>query len=65
MELAQNQGVPVAREPRKDLDELVSARHQGVVAETLDEPVHGDVSAANLWREADLLQVVERQGGPA
>lgn len=64
VELAQNQGVPVAHEPRKDLDELVSGRHQGVVAETLDEPVHGDIDAANLWQEADLLRFVENSAGP-
>ena len=64
VELAQNQGVPIAREPRKDLDELVNARHQGVVAETLDEPVHGDVGAANLWSEAALLHFVEQATEP-
>lgn len=65
VELAHNQGVPVAREPRKALDELVSARHQGVVAETLDAPVHGDESAANQWSEAMLLQFVEQSEQPS
>ena len=64
LELAQNQGVPIAREPRQDLDDMVKGRHQGVVAETLDEPVHGDVSAANLWSEAALLQFVEQATEP-
>lgn len=64
VELAQNQGVPIAREPRKDLDERVNARHQGVVAETVDEQVHGDVSAANLWSEASLLHFVEQTTEP-
>lgn len=64
VELAQNQGVPVAHEPRRDLDELVSGRHQGVVAETLDEPVHGDIDAANLWQEADLLRFVDSATEP-
>ena len=31
VELAQNQGVPVAREPKRDLDDMVQGRHQGVV----------------------------------
>jgi 23S rRNA (guanosine2251-2'-O)-methyltransferase len=64
LELAQNQGVPVAREPRKGLDEMVSGRHQGVVAETLDAPVHGEISQPNLWREADLYEAIEAKDGP-
>ncbi|KZX51288.1 23S rRNA (guanosine(2251)-2'-O)-methyltransferase RlmB [Halioglobus sp. HI00S01] len=64
LELAQNQGVPVAREPKRDLDAMVSGRHQGVVAETLDEPVHGEVHQANLWQEADLLRMVEAKQEP-
>lgn len=62
--LAENQGVPVARGPRKDLDSMVSGRHQGVVAEALDAPVHGEVIQANLWTEAKLLQAVRDKGGP-
>ena len=65
LELAQNQGVPVARQPRAGLDEMVDGRHQGAVAETLDQPVHGDVQQANLWGEADLLHMVENKPGPA
>ena len=65
LELARNQGVPVAREPRKALDERVSGRHQGVVAEALDAPVQGDVASSNLWCEADLLKAVESKDGPA
>jgi 23S rRNA (guanosine2251-2'-O)-methyltransferase len=65
LELAQNQGVPVARQPRQDLDEMVSARHQGVVAEALNAPpVHGEPTQPNLWREVDLLKVVEDKDGP-
>ncbi|AQA16872.1 23S rRNA (guanosine(2251)-2'-O)-methyltransferase RlmB [Halioglobus japonicus] len=64
LELAQNQGVPIAREPKRDLDAMVSGRHQGVVAETLDEPVHGEVQQANLWQEADLLRMVEAKQEP-
>jgi 23S rRNA (guanosine2251-2'-O)-methyltransferase len=64
LELAQNQGVPVARESRRVLDEMVKGRHQGIVAETLNLPVHGDTSAPNLWSEADLLRAVEEKEGP-
>jgi 23S rRNA (guanosine2251-2'-O)-methyltransferase len=65
LQLAQNQGVPVAREPRQGLDEMVSARHQGVVAETLNAPpVHGEPTQPNLWREADLLKAVQDKDGP-
>ena len=64
LELAQNQGVPVARESRRVLDEMVKGRHQGIVAETLDIPVHGDIAQANLWQEADLLRVVEEKNAP-
>lgn len=63
VELAGNQGVPVARQPRQDLDEMVSGRHQGVVAETLDMPVHDEATPSNLWREADLLKAVEDKNG--
>jgi 23S rRNA (guanosine2251-2'-O)-methyltransferase len=65
LELAQNQGVPVARQPRAGMDEMVEGRHQGAVAETLDQPVHGDIQQANLWQEADLLHMVEKKPGPA
>jgi len=63
LELAQNQGVPVAREPRKDLDGMVKGRHQGVVAEALSDPVRGEVLQANLWQEADLLRMVDQKDG--
>ena len=64
LELAQNQGVPVAREPKQNLDEMADGRHQGVVAETLNKPVQGEVAQANLWQEADLLRMVEEKPGP-
>ncbi|MFT6288330.1 MAG: 23S rRNA (guanosine2251-2'-O)-methyltransferase [Alcanivorax sp.] len=64
VELAHNQGVPVAREPRKALDNLVVGRHQGVVAETLDAPIHGEVGQSNVWQEADLLRFVENLQEP-
>ncbi|MEE4145314.1 MAG: 23S rRNA (guanosine(2251)-2'-O)-methyltransferase RlmB [Halieaceae bacterium] len=64
LELAQNQGVPVARESRRVLDEMVKGRHQGIVAETLDPRLHGDTAQANLWEEADLLRAVDEKDGP-
>ncbi len=64
LELAQNQGVPVARESRRVLDEMVKGRHQGIVAETLDPRLHGDIAQANLWEEADLLRAVDEKDGP-
>lgn len=64
LELAQNQGVPVARGARQELDGMVTGRHQGVVAESLDNPVRGEVRQANLWQEADLLRRVDEQAGP-
>lgn len=63
-ELAQNQGVLTAREPRKSLDAMVAGRHQGVVAETLDDLTQGDSASANVWQEADLLRHVENKTGP-
>jgi 23S rRNA (guanosine2251-2'-O)-methyltransferase len=65
LELAQNQGVSVLREPRTDLDKLVSGRHQGAVAQLCDGVVREESAASNLWREADLLQLVENKEGPA
>jgi 23S rRNA (guanosine2251-2'-O)-methyltransferase len=62
--LAQNQGVPVARQPRQDLDGMVSGRHQGVVAEAFNIPVSGDMNQSNLWQEQDLLRVVDNKEGP-
>ena len=62
--LAQNQGVPVERESRQALDDLAGGRHQGVVAQTLDVPVHGESSQPNLWSEADLLRQVDAKDGP-
>ena len=64
LELAQNQGVPVARESRRVLDEMAKGRHQGIVAETLDPRLHGDTAQANLWEEADLLRAVDEKAGP-
>ena len=64
LELAQNQGVPVARETRQAMDEMARGRHQGVVAEVSAEPSSGDSGQANLWQEADLLRAVDAKEGP-
>jgi 23S rRNA (guanosine2251-2'-O)-methyltransferase len=63
MQLAQNQGVSVSREPKAGLDKLVGGRHQGVVA-LMRDVLQGDTAASNLWREADLLDRVDNKGGP-
>ena len=63
LELAQNQGVSVSREPKAGLDKLVGGRHQGVVA-LMRDVLQGDTAASNLWREADLLDRVDNKGGP-
>ena len=64
LELAHNQGVPVARETRQAMDEMAKGRHQGVVAEVYAEPASGDSGQANLWQEADLLRAVDAKEGP-
>jgi 23S rRNA (guanosine2251-2'-O)-methyltransferase len=64
LELAKNRGVPVARLPRVDLDEMVDGRHQGVVAEALEVPVRGELSQPNLWTEKDLMRHVEEASEP-
>jgi len=64
LELAQNQGVPVQREPRAGLDKIVSGRHQGAVAQLRDGAAREHLDAANLWHEADLLRAVEDKGSP-
>jgi 23S rRNA (guanosine2251-2'-O)-methyltransferase len=64
LELAQNQGVSVSREPKAGLDKIVGGRHQGVVALMRDVAEQDEASASNLWREADLLDWVDNKGGP-
>jgi 23S rRNA (guanosine2251-2'-O)-methyltransferase len=64
LELAANQGVPVARKPKKFLDEKVAGRHQGVVAEALDESAHGEGSPSNIWQEKQLLEAVRGSDHP-
>lgn len=64
LQLAQNQGVPVARQSRHNLDGMVKGRHQGVVAETQGARAAGDNSQANLWEESDLLRAVDEKEGP-
>jgi 23S rRNA (guanosine2251-2'-O)-methyltransferase len=68
--LAANQGVQVARRPRSELDDMVSGRHQGVIAETLDDPADGagpdtdGVPGTNLWPEAQLLRRLDEAEQP-
>ncbi len=64
LELARNQGVQVVREPRKELDKLVTGRHQGVIAQTLETPAGDATYSSNIWQESDLLRVVEQKPGP-
>jgi len=73
LELAQNQGVPVERRPRAELDALAEGRHQGAVAR-LHAAASGaeEEGADNLWDETRLLahvetradEGVEKNGGP-
>ncbi len=64
LELARNQGVSVAREPRAALDKLVDGRHQGAVAELGGDAASESGRTSNRWDEADLLQAVEDKVGP-
>jgi 23S rRNA (guanosine2251-2'-O)-methyltransferase len=65
LELARNQGVPVTRHPRADLDELVEGRHQGAVARMRgDGAGEGGAAAGNFWEEARLLAHVASASGP-
>ncbi|MFT4519909.1 MAG: 23S rRNA (guanosine2251-2'-O)-methyltransferase [Halioglobus sp.] len=64
LELAGNQGVPVERRLRQDMDAMVSGRHQGVVAEMLATADSSSTDGANIWTEADLLRAVEGKSGP-
>jgi len=70
LELAANQGVKVARKSRSELDDMVSGRHQGVIAETLEGPADGagpdtaGASDTNLWPEAQLLRRVDEAERP-
>ncbi len=64
LELARNQGVPVAHQARSELDKRVSGRHQGVVAEILEVPAEGEAGQANLWDQQRLLHHVEGKAGP-
>ncbi|MEM8563244.1 MAG: 23S rRNA (guanosine(2251)-2'-O)-methyltransferase RlmB [Pseudomonadota bacterium] len=64
LELAQNQGVPVARETKRVLDDMVSGRHQGVVAEVFAEPEQLEDGQANLWSEKQLMDYVAASEAP-
>jgi len=65
LELAQNQGVPVARQPRKVLDEMVDGRHQGAVAEAFPNPGQTSADAGNQWSERELMAHLHALDGPA
>lgn len=62
LEFARQQGVPVQREPRRDLDARVTGRHQGIVAELSGEQATG---GGNLWDETRLLRDIETRDTPA
>ena len=65
LELARNQGVPVRRRLRAELDALVEGRHQGAVAVLCSDPTVGaGGETTNLWEEARLLDHVEGKTGP-
>jgi len=65
LELARNQGVPVQRRSRADLDELVEGRHQGAVARLRRDHALAAGEATNLWDETRLLARLDREDGPA
>jgi 23S rRNA (guanosine2251-2'-O)-methyltransferase len=56
LELAANQGVAVQRLPRKQLDDMVSGRHQGVVAQVQ--------VVESSWDEATLPNLLDSIEGP-
>ena len=51
IELASRAGILVEKMPRRELDQLVSGRHQGVAARA--------VFAASSWQEKDLRRLLE------
>ena len=65
LELAQNQGVPIARQSRKELDTMVDGRHQGVVAEVLPEPQGAQSQGGNQWTQKQLLSYLDALQAPA
>lgn len=62
-QLARDQGVPLQRQPREKLDDLVEGRHQGAVALLQGDAVES-AAASNQWGEAELLRRVDTRGGP-
>ena len=64
LELAQNQGVPVAREPRRTWTRWSAAATRVWWPRRWMRRCTAR-RAANLWREADLLQAVENKTGRA
>lgn len=64
VELARNQGIAVAVAPRAALDERVSARHQGAIADVEEATAGAGGDSANLWSEADLMAYVGAKSEP-
>jgi 23S rRNA (guanosine2251-2'-O)-methyltransferase len=63
-QLAGDQGVPMRRQPRADLDGLVEGRHQGAVARLCSDAAADTATSSNLWGEAELLQHVDTAAAP-
>ena len=61
LNLARNQGVATLRCSREELDDLVSGRHQGVVAEVLAEAL----TETPRWHEQALYERLETLAHPA
>jgi 23S rRNA (guanosine2251-2'-O)-methyltransferase len=62
LELAAERGVDVARRPRRELDALVSSRHQGVVAEL--DGAGGSGGEAAFRDEGALEEILDACDGP-
>ncbi len=65
LELAQNQGVPVAHQARKELDAMAGGRHQGVVAEAFPEPFRDATEGGNQWTQKQLEAHLDALEKPA
>lgn len=62
-QLARDQGVPVQRQARVELDAMIAGRHQGAVARVHDAATD-PVATSNIWNEAELLQRVDASSRP-
>ncbi len=61
LELAAERGVEVVRRPRRELDALVTGRHQGVVAELDGASAGGEASFRD---EGELEAILDASAGP-